>query len=338
MEPDPQSPPRLFGRACAPNDAILHLLAVPWDATSPRAGASRAPAAIRAASQRLETFDPQTGLAHLGAIAMIDPPAALADLTPAARRGADAIFTALTGGRSFDPADAAPVERAAAALHEWVARQSAESIAAGKSIAVVGGDHSAPLGAIEALAQRVPGLGLLHLGAHADLRRASPGLSRSASSILHDVVVACPGVARIVQVGVRELGPDEAAMIRGSHGRILTFVDADLAERTFAGEPWRAIVASILAALPRDVYVSFTVDALTPDHCPQSGRRAPGGLSWNQALALLAAIVHSGRVIVGFDLCEVCPAADPEDIWDASVGARLLARLCALTLRSQRRL
>src|SRR5690606_32843521 len=159
---------------------------------------------------------------------------------------------------------------------------------------------------------------------HADLRRAPPGFSRTHASLVHDVAVGCPGVARIVQVGVRELSADEAAMIRGSHGRILTFFDADLAERTFAGEAWRAIVASILAPPPREVHVSLAAAALTPDPCPQSGRRAPGGLSWNQLGALLAALVHSGRVIVGFDLCEIRPADDPEDTWDAGVGARLL--------------
>ncbi|MEZ4453199.1 MAG: arginase family protein [Nannocystaceae bacterium] len=338
MEPDTQSAPRLFGRACAPADAQLHLLAVPWDATSPRPGAGRAPAAIREASQRIETFDHQTGLPHLGALAMIDPPPALAELAAAARESATTIHAAVARGQTIDPADVELVERAASAVHEWVGRQSAATIAADKALAIVGGDHSAPLAAIEALARRVPGLGVLHLGGHADLRRPSGPFTRTSHSLIHDLAIACPGVSRIVQVGVRDLAADEAAMIRGSQGRILTFFDADLQERVLAGEPWRTIVASLLAPLPRHVHVSLTIDALTPEHGPQSARRAPGGLSWAHLLSLLAALVASGRTLLGFDLCEVTPARDPADTWDASVAARLLARLCALQLRSQHRI
>jgi agmatinase len=47
-------------------------------------------------------------------------------------------------------------------------------------------------------------------------------------------------------------------------------------------------------------------------------------------------LVKSGRRIIGFDLNEVAPnLEDPNDEWDANVGARLLYKLCAWTLASQ---
>ena len=38
--------------------------------------------------------------------------------------------------------------------------------------------------------------------------------------------------------------------------------------------------------------------------------------------------------IIGFDLCEVAPGK--EDQWDGNVGARVLYKLCLLTLKSQK--
>jgi agmatinase len=51
----------------------------------------------------------------------------------------------------------------------------------------------------------------------------------------------------------------------------------------------------------------------------------PGGLSFAEAVHLLATVADSGRRLVGFDLVEVAPGADE---WDANVGARVLYQLC----------
>ena len=63
----------------------------------------------------------------------------------------------------------------------------------------------------------------------------------------------------------------------------------------------------------------------------------PGGLSFNEACAILLVLARSGgRRIIGFDLNEVAPQLGPSgeptgDEWDANVGARLLYKLAALT-------
>jgi agmatinase len=44
-------------------------------------------------------------------------------------------------------------------------------------------------------------------------------------------------------------------------------------------------------------------------------------------------VTKSGRKIIGFDLVEVAPS-DKESEWDANVGARMLFKLCGLTLKS----
>ena len=101
--------------------------------------------------------------------------------------------------------------------------------------------------------------------------------------------------------------------------------------------PW----AEVLDPLPHNVWLSWDIDGLDPSLCPNTGTPVPGGLSWQQAMALLRALVESGRTIVGFDLCEVSPGqlgtANTERLgesWDAAVGARLLYRLAGWALRS----
>ena len=117
-----------------------------------------------------------------------------------------------------------------------------------------------------------------------------------------------------------------------ANNKALAAADRQLAAAQFEGETWRTVCDRIVAALPRQVYVSFDIDGLSPDNCPHTGTPVPGGLSFREAVYLLAAVVESGREIVGFDLCEVGPSRDGE--WDANVGARVLYKLCNLTLKS----
>lgn len=81
--------------------------------------------------------------------------------------------------------------------HRW--------IEAGKKVGIVGGDHSSPLGAIRAAAEHNPGMGILHIDAHADLREAYEGFTYSHASIMYNVLHELPDVSKIVQVGIRDL-------------------------------------------------------------------------------------------------------------------------------------
>jgi agmatinase len=220
-------------------------------------------------------------------------------------------------------------------LNAWVHEQTSRLLDAGKLPGVVGGDHSAPLGAIRAVAERHPGCGILHFDAHADLRRAYEGLRWSHASIMYNVLSELPGVARLVQVGVRDYSDEEDAFIRDNRDRVTTFFDPDLRRSLFDGESWSRIALRIVASLPREVYVSFDIDGLDPALCPHTGTPVLGGLSFPEATALLRHVVESGRRIVGFDLSEVAP--DPAGgEWDGNVGARVLYKLIGFGLMSRR--
>jgi agmatinase len=326
----------IYGLPHAPEESAVVLVPVPWDATtSYRPGTAGGPAAILEASRQVDLFDVETGRPYEGGIAMLPVSDEVRRWNAEARAAAEPIIAA--GGR-LDGREAeeglALVNALGERLNGWVRAEVERWLAAGKIVGVVGGDHSVPFGAIAALRARHPELGVLHVDAHADLRQAYEGFTWSHASIMFNVVEKLD-VAQLVQVGIRDLGAAEHARIEGSGGRIVTFFDAELKERRFRGETWAAECERIVAALPDEVWVSFDIDGLDPTLCPHTGTPVPGGLSFAEANALIAAVARSGRRIVGFDLNEVAPGPDGDE-WDANVGARLLYKLIGWTLVSRR--
>ncbi|MBK8262370.1 MAG: arginase family protein [Nannocystis sp.] len=338
---DPDS--GIFGLDVAPEDAVLQLIPVPWDATtSYRDGAHRGPPAILRASHQLDMQDRALGVPYIDGICMQGGAEELLALNHECRAAAERVIAAAgrPGGLRPELVESlAAVNRGSQRVNTWVYERACAALDAGAAVGVVGGDHASPFGLIRALAERNPGMGILHVDAHADLRREYEGFEHSHASIMDNALRRIDGVARLVQVGIRDFCEEERQRIVGAEGRIVTFYDLDLAERRFAGETWAALTAEIVASLPARVYVSFDIDGLSPDLCPGTGTPVPGGLSFHEATHLIAAVARSGRTIVGFDLCEVSPSrVDPEDEWDANVGARILFKLCGWTLRSQGRI
>jgi agmatinase len=231
--------------------------------------------------------------------------------------------------REGDAAALAEVNEASERVARHVEAFTAAQLDAGRIPAVLGGDHSVPLGAFRAAAARHPGLGILHVDAHADLRDAYEGFVQSHASIFFNAL-QLPGVDRLVQVGLRDLGVSERRLADADE-RVHWFTDAQLSAHEQAGRPYLELAQRIVARLPDTVWVSFDIDGLDPALCPGTGTPVPGGLSWREAMGLLAALGRSGKRIVGFDLCEVGPSP-----WDANVGARLLYKLCGWSLASQR--
>jgi agmatinase len=326
----------IFGLTSSPEQATVVLVPVPWEATvSYGAGAADGPAAILKASRQVDLLDRETGRPYDAGIAMLDIPSEVREWSDQGRRLARPVIAA--GGPVDDRGRSAvsEVDALGEKVNGWVHEQAKRWLEAGKLVGVVGGDHSVPYGAIRALAERNPGLGILHFDAHADLRRAYEGFRFSHASIMFNVLHDLPAVGRIVQVGVRDYSDEEDAVIRSNPERVVTFFDPDLRRQLFEGESWTRIGLRIVAALPRDVYVSFDIDGLDPALCPHTGTPVLGGLSFPEATTLLRLVAESGRRIVGFDLSEVAPDPAGSD-WDGNVGARVLYKLIGFALMSQR--
>jgi agmatinase len=323
----------IYGLPYSPDDARVVVVPVPFEATtSYGGGTSDGPAAVLEASRQVDLYDHETGRPYEAGIAMLDIPKEIVRWNAEAKKVAKPVIE--SGGiidRKTKLA-AVKVNEYGDRVNEWVYARTYDLLAAGKMPVILGGDHSVPFGAIRAYAEKYPGMGILHLDAHADLRHAYEGFTWSHASIFHNVMTKIEEVGRLVQVGVRDLGTAENRMIAESEGRIVTFFDADLATRREDGVPFARLADEIVAALPQDVYLSWDIDGLDPTLCPGTGTPVPGGLSWNDAIGLLRAIQRSRKRIVGLDLCEVSPG---ETEWDANVGARLLYKMIGFALLTQ---
>jgi agmatinase len=328
----------VFGLPHSEDEAAVVLVPVPFEATtSYRGGAAQGPEAILSASRQVDLFDVETGRPYEAGIHMLPTPERIVALNAAARRAAEQVISAggVTAGDAALEAAARQVNEASAEVNTWVDAEVTRLIAKGKRVGVVGGDHATAFGSIAAHARAYPGLGVLHLDAHADLRRAYEGFADSHASIFYNVAERVPGVERIVQVGVRDVSEEEWDYAAGTNGRVVIHHDALLAQARFEGESWGDQVDRMIATLPGDVYLSFDIDGLDPALCPHTGTPVPGGLSFQQACALVRGVARSGRRIVGLDLVEVAPGPDGDE-WDGNVGARLLYKMIGWLLVSAR--
>ena len=295
-----------------PDEAEVVLLPVPFDATvSYGSGASTGPKAILAASKQVELFDPDTGTPCEGGIALLPPPTGIAAWNRSTRIAAK---TRKSQAR---------LDAYGAQVNAAVQKTVTQWGVLGKLVGVIGGDHSVAYGSIAAQAELNPGLGVLQIDAHADLRDAYQGHKWSHASVMFNVLQDLSGVTKLVQVGLRDVGRSEFLLQQEHRRRVTAFYAAHLAAED---RPWRSVVEEIVSLLPPLVYISIDIDGLDPKLCPHTGTPVPGGLSFFEAVALIEGVVRSGRKIVGFDLVEVV-AGPRGDEWDGNVAARILYKL-----------
>ncbi|MEM9817980.1 MAG: agmatinase family protein [Cyanobacteria bacterium P01_D01_bin.6] len=314
--------------------AGIILLGVPWEVTvSYHAGTAAGPAAVLQASPQLDLYDLDYPDGWQQGIYMPPPPAWIQSLNDELRPVAAQIINATEKGLDLkrDAHLVAQLERVNQGcdrVNQWLYTTAQRAIRDGKRVGAIGGDHSIPLGLIQALANHQVSMGILHIDAHADLRQAYQGFPYSHASIMNQVM-ALPQITRLVQVGVRDISHGEVTTIQTSKGRIQTHYDPMLKEQCFAGIPWRDLCRQIIEPLPQQVYVSFDVDGLDPKLCPNTGTPVPGGLELEETFALLREVVRSDRQIIGFDVSEVGHGE-----WDGNVGARIVFKLCNLMGKS----
>lgn len=320
----------LFGLPSDYESASLIVIGVPWEVTvSYGAGTANGPQRILNASTQLDLFDFDNPEGWRKGIFMVEIPQDILEKNKYYRVLAAKIIKRLEQGQPLtEIPDLTPVlteiNQACKWVNEWLFTQSQQAIKDGKRVAVIGGDHSSPLGYFQALASSHENFGILHIDAHADLREAYEGFEYSHASIMFNAL-KIPQISKLVQVGLRDISHDEVQIINQSNNRIVAYYDPAIKQELYSGTTWIDLCRRMISHLPEYVYISFDVDGLDPKLCPSTGTPVPNGLELEQTFCLFRELVNSGRKIIGFDLCEV---GDAE--WDGNVGARIIYKLANL--------
>lgn len=331
---------RLFGLPFTLDESDIVVLPVPWDVTvSYGAGTADGPMAVLDASPQLDLYDEDLGSIWKHGIAMLPISESLRSKSQHLRAMAEPLILMQEAGKSpMDDAASAQVLReinvACSEMNDWVEHVATSLLDQKKLVALLGGDHSTPLGLLRALAKRHGNFGILQIDAHMDLRDAYEGFAYSHASIMHNAL-ALPEVARLVQVGIRDMCEAEIDFAKSMGDRVRFFTDRALQKAAFIGETWADTCSKIIAYLPGKVYFSFDIDGLQPWLCPNTGTPVADGLGYEKVMYLLDQVRLSGREIIAVDLVEVNAGTDGSE-WDGSVGARILYRMCGMLAKARR--
>jgi agmatinase len=174
-----------------------------------------------------------------------------------------------------------------------IRRVADEIVSRDKFPVVLGGEHSITAPVVAAVASRYPGLSVLQIDAHADLRESFMGTPLNHACAMRRVLE----YARTTQVGIRSLSPEEAAIAPTLPTEI--FYDFNMRQH----DDW---IERIVESLSETVYITIDCDGFDPAIMPAVGTPEPGGLTWYEALTLLRRVIESRRV-VGCDIVELCP-------------------------------
>ena len=329
----------IYGLPFTTDEAEVVIIPVPWEVTvSYTAGTALGPQAIFDASFQVDLFDPKIDDAWKIGIAMEVVSDDVASKNESLRRKAEHYIGLLQEGES--PASNSKMEDVRVLINtecekinNWVKEKALGYFDKNKIVALLGGDHSTPLGLMQAVAERNDSFAILHIDAHADLRDAYEGFDYSHASIMFNAL-KIPQVSKLVQVGIRDYCQAEYDVIQNSKGRVVTFFDRDIKNKQYEGATWVTICNEIIAQLPDDIYLSFDIDGLDPKLCPSTGTPVAGGFEFEQVLFLIEKLVAANKRIIAFDLNEVTPGGDE---WDANVGARLLYRIANMAAKSNGR-
>jgi len=258
--------PRFIACRANLNEARIVLFGIPFEgAVNLRKGADHGPRDIRLASDSIETYSP-----------FLDRD--LEDLALA---------------------DVGDCELGAGAPRDQLDRARREVVSfwrSGLLPVMLGGDHTATVPVIEALAPAFPELRILQLDAHPDLRDEFLGERYNYASAMARVMdVVAP--ERVYQVGMRTGAREEYARkpphLYPSH----------------AIHPVEAVRGLVPELRRYPLYVTIDVDVLDPSEAPGTGAPEPCGLRTSELVEIIRLL--DPCQVVGTDLVEVAHAFDP---------------------------
>ena len=174
---------------------------------------------------------------------------------------------------------------------------------------IIGGEHSASIGAIKALIEKYGKLTVIHLDAHRDLAFDFIGEKYSHATVMrraHEMGV------NLIQIGIRSASKNEEEFVKSTYN-IQTFKNKDVHKHMDAIEYY-------LVNVDGPIYISIDMDVVDPSIAPNVGNPTPGGLFISEMETILQTLSHKN--VVGFDVVET--ASDRLGDNTAVVAAKLI--------------
>lgn len=211
-----------------------------------------------------------------------------------------------------------------------------QSLEAGSTPIILGGDHSIAIGSVAGLSsfyrQRNEKVGVIWFDAHGDMNtpETSPSgnihgmpfaaiLGRGAHELTH-ISGFAPKVEPedCVLIGARSVDPEEAVALRTSGIRVVTMRELD--ERGMSAVMDEAMwLASRRTA---GFHVTMDMDFVDPDFAPGVGTPVPGGPTYRESHLAMEKIADSGKML-SFELTEINPVLDSANR-TAELGVQLI--------------
>ena len=174
---------------------------------------------------------------------------------------------------------------------------------------IIGGEHSASIGAIKVLAEKYEKLTVIHLDAHRDLAFEFIGEKYSHATVMrraHEFGV------NLVQIGIRSASKEEEEFIKSTYN-IQTFRNKDVHRHMDA-------IEYFLVNIDGPIYISIDMDVVDPAFAPNVGNPTPGGLFISELETILETLCR--RNVVGLDVVET--ASDKLGDNTAVVAAKII--------------
>ena len=164
----------------------------------------------------------------------------------------------------------------------------------GKFPVILGEEHTISYLVFLAFQQRFSNLSILHLDDHTDLRNEYLDDRFSHACVIRRIREYNKN---IVSVEIRSMCQEESDYI--DKEKPVIYFDHDIQKH---GIP----IDKILAELTSNVFITFDLDAVSPQEMPSVDTPKPGGLNWFQVKQLFEP-VFSMKNVVGFDVVELKP-------------------------------
>ncbi|GHG97214.1 agmatinase [Comamonas sp. JC664] len=199
--------------------------------------------------------------------------------------------------------------------------QAHELLERGISLVAMGGDHFISYPLLRAYAQKHGPLALVQFDAHSDTWPGEEGRISHGTMFHHAVKEGLILPEHSVQIGIRTFNADPLG---------LTWLDADQVHER--GAAWAASEVHRIVG-GHKAYLSFDIDCLDPSCAPGTGTPVVGGLTTQQARAILRRL--DGIEFVGMDLVEVSPPYDTSGITALAGATLMLDYLCLRALHRE---